>query len=191
MSSYFFRSLLCIFLISCGYQWQKEPPLCLSVPYVEGDGDGSLTQEIIRSLTISGKAIVNQHNAPYRLETKIIRSDNSVIGYRRDRQEINGKSQKNLIASESRNRIAIEALIRNLSTNQIHSGPFQIESYVDYDYIDQDSIYDLTFVNPEGQVTAILPFSLGQLQAIDMAREASMRPLEVLLAKKLIDLLFQ
>lgn len=158
---------------------------------MEGDGDGSITQELIRALTISGKATVLQKDAPYRLEAKLLKVDTSVIGYRRDRQEINGKSQKNLIASEGRNRITLEALIRNKITNQIHSGPFEIETYIDYDYIDQDSIYDLAFTNSQGKEISTIPFSLGQLQAVDMAKEASMRPLEVLLARKMIDLLFQ
>lgn len=189
------KYFLCLLLVGCGYRWPSDSPLdssrlILAVPYVVGDGDGSLTGEIVRALSVSGIAEVRQTNARYQLQASIIQSESHTIGYRRDRQKISGESKKNLVASEARKTLVIEAALVERDTGKAVRGPFRIEADSDYDYVDGDSIQDLTFVSPKGFPTVVLPFSLGQLEPRDAAEEASMRPLNVRLARKIIDVIF-
>lgn len=186
--------LLFFFLAGCGYRWQPESShlerSTISVPYVSGDGDGSLTAEIIRTLTISGLGEVRQWDAKYRLQVSIVAAEGQTIGYRRDRQEISGEIQKNLIASERRKTLTVQAALYESNSDKIVSGPFKIEAAVDFDYVDGDSIQDLVFIGPNGISQVVLPFSLGQLESSEAAEEAAMRPLNVRIAKKIIDAIF-
>jgi hypothetical protein len=179
----------------CGYRWQPEFPCnegrpTISVPYVAGDADGSLTAEMIRALAISGLCEVRQWGAKYRLQVSIVGAEGQTIGYRRDRQEISGESQKNLIASERRKTIAVQAALYDCESNKVALGPFRIEAYADFDYVDGDSIQDLVFIGPNGIRQVVLPFSLGQLESSEAAEEAAMRPLYVQIAKKIVDSIF-
>lgn len=178
-------------LTSCGYRWEieKERPT-IEVPYVSGDGDGSLTAEIVRALAVSGIGEVRQWGARYRLQVAIARSEGETIGYRRDRQKVSGESQKNLVASEKRKTMSVETALYENATNQVICGPFRIDAFIDFDYVDGDSIQDLVFIGPNGVRQVVLPFSLGQLESIEAAEEAAMRPLNVELAHKIIDTIF-
>jgi hypothetical protein len=189
---HFLFLLLC--LNSCGYRWNPEFPatgkrLAIEVPYVKGDGDGSLTAEIIRSLAISGAADVRQWGADYKLDVAILRAEGQTIGYRRDRQQISGESQKNLVAAEKRKTMTLKAALYEKHPNRLVWGPYTIEAYVDFDYVDGDSIQDLVFIDPHGISQVVLPFSLGQLESSEAAEEAAMRPLNVQIAKKIVDAL--
>ncbi|HSX37416.1 MAG TPA: LPS assembly lipoprotein LptE [Chlamydiales bacterium] len=193
------QSLRAIALVAllqgCGYQWQ---PKCfpnhvrptIAVPYVSGDADGSLTQELIRSLVISGVGELRQWGADYRLQVTIVKAEGETIGYRRDRQQINGESKKNLLASEKRKTLCVEAALYEADSEKLLKGPFTIDARVDFDYVDGDSIQDLVFVDPHGVNQVVLPFSLGQLESGEAAEEAAMRPLRVWIAKKIIDAIF-
>lgn len=191
LSLIFFVSIL----VGCGYRWQSEHsyfelPPTISVPYVSGDADGSLTAEIIRAITISGTGEVRQWKAQYRLDASIAAAEGQTIGYRRDRQQISGESQKNLVASERRKTLAVIASLYESESGKIVCGPFRIEGYADFDYVDGDSIQDLVFIGPNGVRQVVLPFSLGQLESSEAAEEAAIRPLNVQIAKKIVDAIF-
>jgi hypothetical protein len=186
---------LFLVLTGCGYRWQPETSHeeggpTISVPYVLGDADGSLTAEIVRALAVSGFGKVRQWGAQYRLQVSIAGAEGQTIGYRRDRQEISGESQKNLVASERRKTIAVKAAVVESESNKLFLGPFRIEGYADFDYVDGDSIQDLVFIRPKGISQVVLPFSLGQLESSEAAEEAAMRPLYVQIAKKIVDSIF-
>lgn len=187
---------LFIVLTSCGYRWQPECPNendsrpTISVPYVSGDADGSLTAEIVRALAASGVGEVQQWGARYQLQVSIVAAEGQTIGYRRDRQQISGESQKNLVASERRKTMAVKAALYESQSGKIISGPFRIEAYSDFDYVDGDSIQDLVFIASNGIRQVVLPFSLGQLEPSEAAEEAAMRPLYVKIAKKIIDSIY-
>jgi hypothetical protein len=189
------RLFLFLVLTGCGYRWQPETSYeegwpTISVPYVLGDADGSLTAEIVRALAVSGFGKVQQWGARYRLQGSIAGAEWQTIGYRRDRQEISGESQKNLVASERRKTIAVKAALYESESNKLFLGPFRIEGYTDFDYVDGDSIQDLVFIGPKGISQVALPFSLGQLESSEAAEEAAMRPLYVQIAKKIVDSIF-
>jgi hypothetical protein len=185
---------LLLFLCGCGYRWQPDFPEryrpSIVVPYVSGDEDGTLTSEIIRAIAASGIASIISREGDYRLLINIVSAETESVGYRRDRQKITGEIKKNLIASEGRKTVILEAALYEGSTDRVAYGPYRIGAEADYDYVDGDSLQDLTFVNAAGVLTTVLPFSLGQLESIEAAQEAALRPLNERLAQKIVDAIF-
>jgi hypothetical protein len=171
-------------LASCGYQWQTESRPTLSIPFAQGDEDGAFTAEVIRSLSASGLVDIVPAKGDYQLALTFLDTQNETIGYRIDPQKVDGKVRHNLQACEGRKTIALEATL--YKGDEVAYGPFHLVADADYDYVDGDSIQDLTFTNPHGTFT-VLPFSLGQLEPIDAAQEAAGRPLYNRLAQKVVD----
>lgn len=187
------RVLPILFLVAgCGYRWQPEYPHgsrpTLTIPFATGDEDGSLTNEIVRAVTFSGIADVRFKEADYRLQIKILESNNETIGFRLDRQKVDGKIKKNMVSCEARKTVSIEATLFKGKTDEIAYGPYKITSDADYDYVDGDSYQDLTF-SKNGVTQAVLPFSLGQLESYESAQEAAVRPLYSHLAQKVVDVI--
>lgn len=186
-----FSSLLvCIsFLASCGYQWIPEypdgqrPTVC--VPFACGDEEGFLTTEIISSLNQSGVVDVVSSNGDYVLNVVVKDCQTDMIGFRIVPQKVDGEVRNNLRPSEGRRRLTVEA---NLSSGgEVIFGPYLVVADADYDYVDGDSIQDLTFVNPRGITQTVLPFSLGQLEPIDSAEAAVLVPLYRNISQKIVD----
>ncbi len=59
---------------------------------------------------------------------------------------------------------------------------------MDYDYVTQDSLQDLSFVTSSGRQT-VLSFSLGQLESIESAKTAAKEALYKKLAKRIAEAL--
>lgn len=142
----------------------------------------------MRALSSSGLARIQSHDADYRLLVTLQGTENSVVGYRYDRQKTDGKISKNIVADEGRKTIQAEAAL--YSGEEIVYGPFQVGADADYDYIDGDAISDLLFTNSTGIPTTVLPFSLGQLEPIEAAQEATNRPLYTKIAQNIVDAIF-
>ncbi len=187
------RILLLLLLTSCGYRWHYDYPTAhrptLMVPFIQGDEETLLTSEIISSLDASGVVDIVPRSGDYRLEISLKDVANSQIGYRYDPQKINGEIKKNLLASEGRKTLTIEAKIYQGNTQDLAFGPFLLKADADYDYVDGDSYQDLTFVSSSGAVIEILPFSLGQLESIESAQEAVQRALYRNIAEKIVDVI--
>lgn len=192
------RNFFVFFLIlcqGCGYRWEPTPFLdktvSISVPFIRGDSDGSLTQALVYALVSSGLAQVTHRNPDYVLKVNITGLDHRVIGYRRDSQKNNGKIQKNLVPSEGRKIIRVDAVLyKGESSVNILSGPFSIEMDVDYDHLDGDSIQELVFIDPSGVQQTVLPFSLGQLEPKESAQEAAGRLLYRRVAAKIVETVY-
>ena len=187
-----FRALLSFSLLtSCGYRWQPEFPdsarPTVTVPYVIGDEEGQFTAEIIGALSRSGLVDVLNYGGDYTLQIAILASGSETIGYRRDQQKVDNKKMRNLLAVEGRRNMTIEAILYKGGTEEIVSGPYKISSGAEYDYLDGDSIQDLTFIGPDGNLITVLPFSLGQLEPSESAQEAAAKPLYTRLAQKIVD----
>lgn len=186
--------LIFILLSGCGYRWQPEFPSgerpTVAVPYIGGDMDGSLTAEVVRTITSSGLAEVRHGKADFRLHAVIIGEENQTVGYRRDRQKVTGEIKKNIVSCEGRKSITVEVTLYKRESDEIAYGPYRIASDADFDYVDGDSIQDLSFINKDGTPTTVLPFSLGQLESFESAQEASRRPLNEKLAQKIVDAIF-
>jgi hypothetical protein len=178
-----------LFLTSCGYQWHHADATrpTLTVPFVAGDEEGILTAEVISALSSSGLVDVIHQGGEYCLRIAIQSGGNDNIGFRRDPQKVDGKVRRNLLAIEARRSLAIEATLYR--GEELISGPFLLAAAVDYDFVDGDSIQDLTFINPAGQLVTVLPFSLGQLEPLESAQDAATKPLYRQLAQKIVDAL--
>ena len=193
------ESIVCVSLTlslvagGCGYQWERQFPEgnrpIISVPFVRGDEDGSLTAEIISRLESSGLAKVSTANGNYRLVLTILGNCKNQIGYRRDRQKIKSHIQKNLVSAELRKTMDVEVTLFHGTTEDIAFGPYKISAWSDYDYVDGDSYQDLTFPGPKGEPILVLPFSLGQLEDVESAELAAAKPLYRKLAQKIIDVI--
>lgn len=144
-----------------------------------------LSAEIINTLGASGLARVVSCGGDYTLQVKLLGGQDEKIGFRVDPQKVDGQVRRNLLASEGRKTMRIEAAL--YSGGEIAFGPYLIEANADYDYVDGDSIQDLTFVSPAGGTVTVLPFSLGQLEAIDSAQLAVRGPLYRRLALKITE----
>lgn len=174
---------------SCGYRWQPELSQdhlpTVTIPYVDGDEDGSLTAAISQALSQSGLATVRSYGGEYRLQASISKADTETIGYRIDPQKVDGEVRKNLLSTEGRKTITLQ--VSWFKEDELKFGPYQISADAEYDFVDGDSIQDLTFVNPTGQSILVLPFSLGQLEPSESAQEGALKPLYSLLAEKVVD----
>lgn len=177
--------------VGCGYRWHYDYPgherPTLAVPFIPGDEDGSLTSEIVSRLETSGIVDVTARSGDLRLDVQISQIRSDQIGYRRDPQKIKQQIQKNLLASEQRKTLDAIATIFRKDTDEIVYGPYRISVSSDYDFVDGDSYQDLTFIDASGALVEVLPFSLGQLEAIDSAQEAATKPLYRKLAQKIVD----
>lgn len=179
-----------LFLLgSCGYRWEPNYPQAtrpsISIPFIAGDEEGTLTTEITHSLASSGIADVVSKGGDYRLQINIVNSGIDITGFRIDPQKIRGEVKHNLLACEGRKTLKIEASLYR--GEELAYGPYKIYAAADYDYVDGDSIQDLTFVNPAGETVIVLPFSLGQLESSEAAQEAATRPLYARVAQKIVD----
>lgn len=188
----FCTSLLFLFLCSgCGYRWTPTYPEgerpTLMIPFVTGDEEGTLTSELVSAFASSGLVKVTPDFGDYRLVVTIAKLQNETVGFRRDRQKIGSKIKKNLLADEGRKTLEVEATLFRGDTDEIAYGPYRLSAEADYDYVDGDSIQDLTFTTADGDTTTVLPFSLGQLEPIESAQEGSNAPLFRKLAQKMVD----
>lgn len=176
-------------LTSCGYHWTPDYPNgmrpSISIPFASGDEEGFLTTEIALSLSSSGIADVVPTGGDYELNVRVIGCQIDNIGFRIVPQKVDGEVRNNLRPTEGRKNLTVEASL--CSGGELIYGPYVVVADADYDYVDGDSIRDLTFVNPAGTTLTVLPFSLGQLEPIDSAEFAALKPLYQRIAQKIVD----
>jgi len=178
---------LLVLSTGCGYRWAVcDDQRTFSIPYVVGDTDGTLTSELIHQCCRSPNISVAS-DGRYRLEVKIVQDSADPLGYRRDPQKIDGKIRKHLTQNEERRTILVDASIVDQQNQQTVLGPIRLGSYVDYDYVDGDSLQDLEFRTDGENQVVVLPFSLGQLEPQEAAHEAALKPLYQKLSQKIVD----
>ena len=175
--------LLCT---SCGYRASSNKTIC--VPFVSGDCYGKLTDEVIRKISESTHLNFCNNQGDFSLKIELVKLDRETVGYRKD-QEKDFTLRDNIIASEGRFKaVACVSLIDN-RTCKICLGPTEVSAYVDYDYVDENSLQDLSFINENGQRVTVLDFSIGQLESEESARSAAEKPLFKSLAEKIVDVI--
>lgn len=171
-------SIALFLLCSCGYHFGQgglaSTYRSISVPYVEGDLDGSLTAAIVRQLTESGDYEYRNGNGAISLSVKVIDVDDQNIGFRYDRKK-KGKLTKNVIPTETRITAVAEVTVYEAATCCALLGPVLISASVDFDH---------DYYNSRDGINI---FSLGQLSDYDEAYDAVKRPLNEALAKKIVD----
>lgn len=175
--------LLCasmLFSCSC-YQFGQGGTLAtqystISVPYVEGDLDGSMTASIINELVRSGPFQFRQTDADLVLKVKVTDLRDENIGFRYDRKK-KGKLTHSIIPTETRLTAYSEVVVENARTGCLVLGPVCVRACVDFDHD--------YYSNRDG----VNIFSLGQLNDVDAAYDAAQKPLNQALARKIVDYL--
>lgn len=181
-----FFLVCCSFLLcsGCGYRYagMDGDPITISVPYIPGDVDGQLTNELVYQLGTSGYFVCTQTGGEYSLQVEILSDAEERIGFRYDRDNPSGKREKNLLGVEDRRTITAQVtLVQRVSDKEV-VGPCEVTASVEYDYTDPGSPQDLLFAKKE----PIMPFSLGQLDSQEGAHDDAARPLFRKLALQIV-----
>jgi outer membrane lipopolysaccharide assembly protein LptE/RlpB len=181
-----------LILSGCGYHFEgatetEGRAVTISVPYIKGDPDGMLGMELVRALTSSGQFDCVQTGGMLILEAAIIAEGDDRIGFRFDRNPTTGSLRDNIVGTENRLTVSAEVKLIDAYTNEVLIGPQIVKAYADYDYVDSNSIRDLTFFTPNGTPEKVLDFSLGQLDSVEGAHDDSFAVIYRHLAQKIID----
>lgn len=183
------RVLVLLFLLtSCSYHAGRSnstEKIVVSVPYIKGDYNGLFTNELIKQISYSPSFNYTYSHSDYLLKVEILSDITDQIGYKYDRNNENQR-QKYIRATEGRQTVVAIVELVDLKTNETKYGPFEVKADSEFDYVDPDSLNDLSFVVDDKRVT-VLAYSLGQLESIDSAKEASLKPLYECLSKKIVD----
>lgn len=177
-----------LILCGCGYRSDGGEKITVSVPYVVGDVEGELTDAIIAAL--SQTAVFRYTNGPgdWILKASVKGTKDDRIGYRYDRDPIQGHLRSNIVGTENRKQISVEVSVENATTGKLVLGPQTITANSDYDYFDPNSLQDVSFVNPAtGLRDTSIAFSLGQLDDVGAAGEDAAYPIYRRLAQKIVD----
>ncbi len=178
-------------MIGCGYRFQDEKPpegpVTINVPYIRGDIEGQLNTELTRILSNDPHFELRQNGGMVVLEVAIINDGNERIGYRYDRNPSSGKRRKNIVGTENRRNVTAEVKLIDSYTQETIIGPVHVKARADYDYVDSNSVRDLTFTNSAGTTQTVINFSLGQLDAIEGAHDDAVGPIYRQLAQKIVD----
>lgn len=174
---FFAASLL---LSGCGYRvGQNYEGLAgrystITVPYVKGDLDGTLTSAIIKEITRTGAFEYRYGGAALILNVTKVEIDEDNIGFRYDRKK-RGTLTKDIIPTEARITILVEVCVTEAISCTTVLGPVLLSASVDYDH-DYYSSRD-----------GINIFSLGQLTDLEAAYDAVQTPLNRAIAEKIAD----
>ncbi len=178
-----------LLLTSCGYNLGRSQccgKIVVCVPYIKGDFNGLFTNELIKQISYSTGLNYKYSNADYILKVEILCDTTKQIGYKYDRDNQNER-RKNIRATEGRQTIVARVELIDNKTNQIKFGPFEVQQDSEFDYVDPDSLNDLSFIDSKGDRVTVLSYSLGQLESIENAKEAALKPLYTSLSKKIVD----
>lgn len=168
---------LSLVVAGCGYRFGHgglpTQYRSITVPYVDGDQDGSLTAEIIRQFSTSGAFEYKRCGGDLILKVELLdfRDENIDFRYYRNKED---KLTSETIPVETRLTVLAQVVVIDAATGVSVLGPAKIEDYTDFNH-DYYSTRD-----------AINVFSLGQLTDFDEAYDAAQRPLNQSLAKKIV-----
>lgn len=175
------------FLTGCGYRSEGGEPISVSIPYVIGDYEGELTDALVWAFSRTSQFRYTQGEGDWRLEAKVLDTVNDRIGYRYDRDDKSGKLRSNVIGTENRRTVSLQVSVINATTGCLVWGPHILKADGTYDYVDTNSLQDLSFVNQEGIRQTSIAFSLGQLDSVGAAGEEAIYPIYRKLAQKIVD----
>jgi len=165
-------------LIGCQYQFGRgelsQRYETISVPYAEGDQKGELTTQVIKKISHSGALRYVSGGGDLVLNIKLIEFREENIDFRYDRKKT-GRLKRSIIPTETRVSAIAEVHLIESGTGQTILGPTQIAASAEFDH---------TYYSTPHRVNI---FSLGQLNDIDVARDAVMHPLNCSLAERIVD----
>ena len=167
-------AVTCLFLFSCaGYKTGSGGLVdhynTITVPYVINDTEGKLTEALIKELSSEGALKYVIGGGDLILKAEIVDTEEYNIDFRADTNKKN-----KIVPSENRIRTKVKTTLIERRSGKSIIGPVIITSDVDYDYDFN------TIKNDE------MTFSLGQLNFIDDAKDATQEPLCRKLAGKIV-----
>ena len=177
--------LLLLSSTSCGYHLVTTENPTITIPYIKGDIDGKLTSVLAYSISAETPLRYQVENGRYQLLGEIVSTQYEKIGFQYDRNETTGNLQDRLNQIEERRLISLRVELIDTLTGENLLGPETLSMYSDYDFVDSDSIRDLSLTSPTGRPISVLQFSMGQLGAFEDARNEAAIPLYRKLAKRL------
>ena len=181
----FFNRLLSFFLVlaslamtGCCYQFGHgeffEKYQTVSIPYAEADKRGELTAEVIKKISHSGGLQYVNQGGDLILKIRRIQGCEENLDFRYDRRKT-GRLKRSLIPTQTRAHASAEVCLVDALTGKTVRGPLCVNVSVEFDH---------TYYATWNEVNV---FSLGQLNDIDAARDAVMRPLNQALAERIVD----
>lgn len=179
----FLLKFVCLLLMStflgCGYHFgtsgHSEVYHTISIPFIEGDEDGTFTSTLIEQLVQSGHYTYVSEGGALTLKVKLIDFNDENIGFRYDRKK-DGRRRKAIIPTEARLTSSAEVTLVESCSGTPLIGPVIINASIDFDH---------NYYLGRGEVNV---FSLGQLNDYDIAYEDAYKPLGRALAQKVVDL---
>jgi hypothetical protein len=169
-----------VILTGCGFRPIERGALpgyeSISVPYVEGDHDGSFTQELVRQVSRVGFLRYQRENGQLSLKVRVVERSHKNIGYRFD-QNPSGSFNNRLLPSEGRLDALVEITLVDSQSGKVLMGPAIVRAFADFDH--------------DFYTTAKRSFrlSLGQVDDQVVALEQASKPLNQALAKRVVDLI--
>ena len=179
---------LLLALTACGYRFDGGDKIAVSVPYVVGDQEGQLTNSLIWAIARTPAFRYTQGEGDWTLKAKVVDTTNDRIGFQYDRNPKTGDLRSNVVGHENRKSVTVEVRVINSTTGKLILGPQKVKAEADYDYIDPNSLQDVSFINPAtGLRETSIAFSLGQLDSVGAAGEEATVPIYQSLARKIVD----
>jgi len=191
------RSLLILLLLltSCGYRFEGGEKIAISIPYVQGEFEGELTDALAAALSNTSQFRYTRGPGDWTLKAKLLGTENDNIGYRYDQKPLKGTEQPNVIAVENRKIISVEVSVVNSTTGTLVWGPHILKADTTYDYVDPNALSDVAAFfrkDAEGDVIpdsviSTMDFSLGQLDSVGAAGEDAIYPIYKEIARKVVE----
>lgn len=170
---------ICFLLTSCGYRFGLGSSIVsgkvISIPYIENDNDGTLTEAVIKAVSSSLDVSYTDGCGEIILKIAVIDYYEDNIGFKYDRKK-HGQIKKYIIPIETRATLVAQIELQDPNGCTL-IGPVKIKASVDFDH---DYYSSRNGVNI---------FSLGQLSDFDSAEDAVQKPLNRALAEKIADFL--
>lgn len=181
--------ILLFSLASCGYHFYETSPQpkTITVPYVSGDPKGLLVDALCRSLAASGDFCPVLTGGDLKLCLSIVSEETNWIGYRYDREPVSGVLEQNLLPTEGRKAICATVSLIDERTGEMLIGPHLVRANAEFDFIEPNSLRDVSFIDCCGKRETVMQFSLGQLDSAPAGLTNSLVPLYRELADRVVD----
>lgn len=164
-----------LLLTGCRYHFQEpmisDHPTTISVLPIAGDDKDYLNAALVRELAKVPHLEYRQRGGVLQLQVAMVDDDHHRIGYRYDYSPYTGHRRKNIVGIENRRELTVAVKLIDTATDEVLLGPIRVQGTAEYDYIDPDSVRDLTFTNSSGQTQTVINFSLGQLDSAEGAHD--------------------
>jgi hypothetical protein len=168
---------LILLLSGCSYRFGTGGLInaysSISIPYVEGDKNGELTNALIRRMVGKGGPAYLMCGGDLLLYVCLEQPRHEMIGFIFAKED--GVLTDIIVSNEARIELIAKVTLVERQTGRLILGPLAIPASLTYDF------------EPDLTDRDAHQFALGQLEINPQALEAAYRPLFTLLAEKIVD----